>query len=94
MKSIPVTVRFARIERQVDAGADADLEHALARLDVHALDRLQPAGMQRRAEGEVVNLGELVVHRLDKVVFDGRDRQRPRGRVARSRSSASGFAIE
>ena len=31
----------ARVERGVDAGADADLEHAVARLDAHPLDRLQ-----------------------------------------------------
>ena len=33
----------ARIERGVDAGADADLEHAIARLDAHPLDRLDAA---------------------------------------------------
>ena len=38
---MPVTVSLARIQREVDAGADAHLEHALAGLDVHPLDRLQ-----------------------------------------------------
>ena len=31
----------ARIQRGVDAGADADLEHAIAGLDAHPLNRLQ-----------------------------------------------------
>ena len=67
-----------RIQRQVDAGADADLEHAVLTGDAHPLDRLQSAGMQRRAEGQVVHLRELVVHALDKIVLDGSYRERAR----------------
>ncbi len=61
------------IERKVDAGAHANLEHALARLNVHSLDRLQAARVQRRAEGEIVDLGELVVDAFDEIVLDGGD---------------------
>ena len=80
---MPVIVQSARIERQVDAGADADLEHALARLDVHPLDGLEPAGMERRTEEQVVDLGELVVDRFDEIVLDGGSRQGP-GRGVRA----------
>ena len=46
-------------------------------LDIHPLNRLKPAGMQRRSEGEVVDLGELVVDPFDEIIFDGRDGKRP-----------------
>ncbi len=52
------------------------------------IDRLQTAGMQRRAEGDVVDLRQLVVDALDEVVLDGSNRERSRPRV-RTRSSAS-----
>ena len=71
----------ARIQRGVDAGADADLEHAVARLDPHPLDRLDAAGVQRRAEREVVDRREVFVDAGDEIVFDGRDRQRTGGGV-------------
>ena len=38
---MPVTEQSRRIERGVDAGADADFEHAIAGLDAHPLDRLE-----------------------------------------------------
>ena len=68
-----VTVRG--IEREIDSRADTDLQHPLAGLDVHALDRLQSARVERRSEDQVVNLRELVVDTLDEVVFDGGHRQ-------------------
>ena len=74
----------ARIERRVDAGADADLEHAIAGLDAHPLDGVDAAGMQRGAEGEVVDPGELFVDAVDEIVFDGGDGERP-GRGVRTR---------
>ena len=58
---MPVTVQSRGYSAGVDAGADADFEHAIARLDAHPLNRLQPAGVQRRTEGEVVDRGELLV---------------------------------
>ena len=64
----------ARIQAGVDAGADADLEHAVAGLDAHPLNGLDPAGMQRRTEREVVDRGELLVDAGDEVVFDRGDR--------------------
>ena len=45
------------------------------------LNRLHAAGMERRTEREVVDRGELLVDPVDEIVLDGRDRQRPRGRV-------------
>ena len=64
--------------------------------DAHPLDRLHAAGMQRRAEGEVVDLGELVVDALDEVVLDGGHRQRARGRVGSGNQVffALGFTVE
>ena len=85
----------ARIERGVDAGADADLEHAIARLDAHPLDRVDAAGMQRRTEGEVVDRRELLVDARDEIVLDDGDRQAraSRRRIRRSlRRRADGAA--
>ena len=47
----------------------------------------EAAGMQRRAENEVVDLRELVVDACDEIVLDGGHRQRARGRVDRITSS-------
>ena len=63
------------VPRQVDAGPDADLEHVLVRLDVHALDGLKATGMERRTEEEVVDLGQLVVDRFDEVILNGGSRE-------------------
>ena len=52
-------------------GSDADLEHAIARLDAHLLDRANAAGLQRRAEGQVVDRRELLVDARDEIVLDG-----------------------
>ena len=49
--------------------------------DAHPLDRLHPAGVERRTEREVVDRRELLVDAVDEVVLDRRDRQRPRGRI-------------
>ena len=78
---MPVTAALPRIQRQVDPRADADLEHTVVAGDAHALDGLQPARMQRRAEGEVVDLGELVVHALDEIVLDSSNGERTRASV-------------
>jgi hypothetical protein len=85
-----------RVERQVDPGADADFEDALPGLDVHAFDRLEPAGMQRRSKGDVVDLGQLVVDALDEIVFDSGDRQGARCRIRPGNELVRGvdFAIE
>ena len=93
LKSMPVTDAFSRIQRQVDAGADADLEHALARLDVHALDRLQTAGVQRRTEDEVVDLRELVVDAFDES-FSTAVTESARVAASPVHSSGVGFSIE
>ena len=74
--------RLARIQRKVDPRADADFEHPLARLDVHALDGLQAAGMQGRTEDQVVDFRQLVVDSLDEIVFDGSHGERSRGGVS------------
>ena len=51
--------------------------------------------MQRRAEGEVVDRGELLVDALDEVVLDRRDRQRPGCGVRPERvSSRSRFTVK
>ena len=75
---MPVTAQSRGYSADVDAGADADLEDAVAGLDAHPLDRLQPARMQRRTEDEVVDRRELLVDAVDEVVLDGRHRQRAR----------------
>ena len=64
--------------------------------DAHALDGLQPAGMQRRAEGEVVDLRELVVDALDEIVLDSSDRERTRASVRSGDEVfvALGFTVE
>ncbi len=69
------------IERQVDARADADLEHTVVAGDAHALDGLEPARVQRGAEGEVVDLSELVVHALDEIVLDSSNGEGTRASV-------------
>ena len=46
----------ARIQAGVDAGADADFEHPIARPDAHALNRLDASGVEGGTEGEVVDL--------------------------------------
>jgi hypothetical protein len=71
-----------RIERKVDAGADADLEYAFARLNVHPLDRLETAGVKRGSEDEVVDFREFVVDALDEIILDGCDRQCARPGIA------------
>ena len=91
-RSMPVTAQSRGYSAGVDAGADADLEHAIARLDAHALDRLQPAGVQRGTEGEVVHRGEVLVNAGDEVVLDGSDRQRAGGRVGPRELFVSGAA--
>jgi L-arabinokinase len=58
------------VQREVDARADPDLEHALVSLDVHALNGAQAARMQCRTEDVVVDLRELVVDAFDEVVLD------------------------
>ena len=68
---MPVTVAARGIQRQIDAGPHADLEDAFARLNVHPFDRLEAAGVERGAENEVVDLGELVVDAFDEIVLDG-----------------------
>ena len=52
------------------------------RRDGHALERLQPPGVQRRAEDVVVDRRELLVDAGDEIGLDGRDRQCPGGDVA------------
>ena len=78
---MPVTAQSRGIERGVDAGADADLEHAVAGLDAHPLDRVDAARMQRRAERQVVEPRDVLVHARDEIVLDNGHRQRARGRV-------------
>jgi hypothetical protein len=46
----------------------------VARRDAHPLEREQTARVKDWSEENVVDLGELVVHALDEVVFDGDDR--------------------
>src|SRR5262249_31513650 len=70
-----------RIETRVDSGAYANLEYAVARLDTHALDRLNSARVQRRTECEVVHPGDVFVNLGDESILDGSDRQCTRGRV-------------
>ena len=78
---MPVTADSRGIERQVDPRADADLEHPVVAGDAHALDGLEPAGMQRGAEGEVVDLSELVVHAFDEIVLDSSNGEGTRASV-------------
>jgi hypothetical protein len=61
-----------RIQRQVDAGADAHLEYAFTGLDVHPIDSAKAAGMERWAEGEIVHLGNFVVDGANEIVFNDR----------------------
>jgi hypothetical protein len=72
---------IAGIQRQVDPGADADLEHAVAGPDGHPLQRLQAAGVERGPEDDVVDRRQLLVHAGDEIRFNGRDRQGPGGDV-------------
>ena len=81
---MPVIRAGARIQRQIDAGADADFEHVRAGANAHLLDRLDAAGMQRRTIGVVVDLRDVLVDLLDEVRPDSRDRQCARCRVART----------
>ena len=60
---------------------DAHLEHPLAGLDVHPLDRLQTSGVKGGTERQVIDFGQLVVNAFDEVVLDGGDRQGTRRRV-------------
>jgi len=69
------------IQRRVDARADADLEHAIAGLDGHPIDGDQATRVQRGAENQVVDIRQLLVNPGDEVVFNRRDRERPRGDV-------------
>ncbi len=69
---------IARVQRRVDAGADADFEDAIGRLDAHALERVHPPGMKRWPERPVVHEREIFVHPSDKVVLDRGHRQRAR----------------
>ena len=75
---MPVTEQSRGYSDGVDAGADADFEHAIAGLDGHPLDRVHAAGMQRRAEGDVVEPRNVLVDAGDEIVVDDADRQRPR----------------
>src|SRR5262249_11528407 len=70
-----------RVQVGVDAGADADLEYTVARLDRHALDRVDASGMQSRAEGEVVAPGNVLIDARNEIILDHGDRQRARGGV-------------
>ncbi len=63
---MPVTAQSRGYSVGVDAGADADLEHAIAGLDAHPLNRLEAAGVERRAEREVVDRRELFVDAATK----------------------------
>ena len=71
----------ARVERGVDPGADAHFEHAIARTDGHALDRLNASRMQGRSKECVVGPRDVLVDPFDEVVFDDRHRQRAGGGV-------------
>ena len=78
---MPVTEQSRGYRRGVDAGADADFEHAIAAPDPHPLNRPEPARVQRGSEREVVDRRELLVDARDEIVLDRGDRQRARRRV-------------
>jgi hypothetical protein len=65
------------VQRDVDASADAHLEHAIARLDGHPLDRVDTARMERRTECDVVEPGDVLVDAGYQIVIDDARRQRP-----------------
>src|SRR6186713_457428 len=65
-----------RIERKIDAGADSDLEHALARLNVHSLDGAKSPRVKRGAKNDVVDLCKLVVHTGDEIILNRCHRKR------------------
>jgi hypothetical protein len=74
-------VAILRIERRVDAGADADFEDAVTGPDPHAIAGDKSAGMERRTENYVVDTGQLFVNACNEIVLDRGDRQRPGGHV-------------
>jgi hypothetical protein len=63
----------ARVERQVDPGADPNLEDAVTRRHRHALHGLQSARVQSGPEDPVVHRSELGVHASNEVRLYGRD---------------------
>ena len=68
---LTVSVEFSLvIQREIDAGTDADFQHALPRLELHPLNGLQAARVQRGPEEQVVDLGEFVVNAFDEIVLD------------------------
>ena len=71
----------ARVERGVDPGADAHLEHAIAGTNSHPLDRLNASRVQGRSKKCVVGPRDVLVDPFDEVVFDDRHRQRAGGGV-------------
>ena len=73
-----------RIQRGVDAGAHANLEHTIAGLDAHPLNGANTAGVERRTEDEVVNGSKVFVDAGDEGILDSSDRQGPRGDVGRT----------
>ena len=74
-------VAVRRVQRRVDAGADANFENLVAGLDAHAVERDESSRMERGTEGQVVNLGNLVVDAFDEVILDSGNRQRACGSV-------------
>ena len=61
---------------------------------VHLLDGLDAPGVERRAENEVVDVGQFLVDPRDEVVLDNRDRQRARCRVAADGLGTLALVIE
>ena len=78
---MPVTEQSRGYSERVDAGADADFEHPLARPDAHPLNRLHAARVQRRTERPVVDPRDVLVDARDEVVLDHGHRQGARRRV-------------
>ena len=64
------------VKRRVDAGADTHFQNAIVGSDDHALPGVEPARVEGRTEGQVVDAGEPFVNALDEIALNGCDRER------------------
>src|SRR5688572_29838587 len=79
---IPGDVTVARIERGVDACADADFEDMAPWPDFHPVARDEASRVERRTEDQVVDARQLFIDAFDEVIFNGDNGQRAGSNVA------------